>query len=85
MRLSHLAASPPNPSHFTILVRSIPKSTEKSLSESVMSFFSNYHASTYLSHQMIYRTGKVQKIMVRCFIHIFLFTSKAYEISTTFF
>ncbi|KMZ75449.1 hypothetical protein ZOSMA_114G00460 [Zostera marina] len=63
MRLSHLAASPPNPSHFTILVRSIPKSTEKSLSESVMSFFSNYHASTYLSHQMIYRTGKVQKIM----------------------
>lgn len=76
MRLSHIAASPPNPCHFTVLVRSIPKSTEESLSESVKSFFSNYHASTYLSHQMIYRTGKVQKIMVCMFpSQIFIYFS----------
>lgn len=64
MRLAYITESPPNPSHFTVLVRSIPKSTEKSRSESVKSFFEKYYGLSYLSHQMIYRVGKVHKLMV---------------------
>lgn len=62
LRLLHIIGSPPNPSHFTILVRSIPWSSEQSYSETVKKFFSYYHASTYLSHQMIYKSGTVQKL-----------------------
>lgn len=65
MRLVHITQSPPNPSHYTVLVRSIPRSAEGSLSDTVKSFFMKYHASSYLSHQMVYRVGKVQRIMVR--------------------
>ncbi|ONK64886.1 uncharacterized protein A4U43_C07F31100 [Asparagus officinalis] len=63
MRLIHITQSPPSPCHFTVLVRSIPWSDERSLSDTVKSFFMKYHASGYLSHQMIYRVGKVQKLM----------------------
>lgn len=63
LRLIHITASQANPSHFTVLVRSIPWSPEESYSETVRKFFSNYHASTYLSHQMIYRSGTVQKLL----------------------
>ncbi|XP_039140092.1 CSC1-like protein RXW8 [Dioscorea cayenensis subsp. rotundata] len=75
MRLVHIRQSP-NPSHFTVLVRSIPKSPEESYSDSVRKFFQKYHSSSYLSHQMIYKTGKVQKIMTnaekayRKFMHL---------------
>ncbi|KAG4934278.1 hypothetical protein JHK87_048280 [Glycine soja] len=62
LRLLHIIGSPPNPSHFTILVRSIPWSSEESYCETVKKFFSYYHASTYLSHQMVYKSGKVQKL-----------------------
>ncbi|KAJ0980363.1 hypothetical protein J5N97_008618 [Dioscorea zingiberensis] len=62
MRLVHITQDP-NPSHFTVLVRSIPKSDEESYDDSVRNFFQKYHASSYLSHQIIYKTGKVQKIM----------------------
>ncbi|XP_020256358.1 CSC1-like protein RXW8 isoform X5 [Asparagus officinalis] len=63
MRLIHITQSSPNPSHFTVLVRSIPWPEEGSLSDVVHNFFTKYHASSYLSHQMIYRVGKVQKLM----------------------
>ncbi|QCD99072.1 glycogen debranching enzyme [Vigna unguiculata] len=62
LRLLHIVGSPPNPSHFTILVRSVPCSSEESYCETVKRFFSHYHASAYLSHQMIYKSGKVQKL-----------------------
>ncbi|KAK7383270.1 hypothetical protein VNO78_28944 [Psophocarpus tetragonolobus] len=62
LRLLHIIGSPPNPSHFTILVRSIPWSSEESYCETLKKFFSYYHASTYLSHQMIYKSGTVQKL-----------------------
>ena len=69
MRLAYLTKSPPNPSHFAILVRGIPWSLEESYSDAVKNFFTNYHASSYLSHQMVYRSGTVQKIMVcGCFL-----------------
>ncbi|KAK6938010.1 CSC1/OSCA1-like, 7TM region [Dillenia turbinata] len=61
MRLAHISQSAP--SHFTVLVRSIPWSCEESYSNSVEKFFMEYHASSYLSHQLIYRHSKVQKLM----------------------
>ncbi|CAL9084607.1 unnamed protein product [Musa textilis] len=63
MKLAHVTGSPPNPSHFTILVRAIPKSTEESLTDIIRNFFTNYHGSSYLSHQIISRTGRFQKFM----------------------
>ncbi|BAT82551.1 hypothetical protein VIGAN_03258400 [Vigna angularis var. angularis] len=62
LRLLNIVGSPPNPSHFTILVRSVPWSSEESYCETVKKFFSHYHSSAYLSHQMIYKSGKVQKL-----------------------
>ncbi|XP_058221356.1 CSC1-like protein RXW8 isoform X1 [Rhododendron vialii] len=63
MRLEHIVGSSLNPSYFTILVRAIPSSAEESCSNSVKNFFTRYHASSYLSHQMVYRSGTVQKLM----------------------
>ncbi|KAA8528429.1 hypothetical protein F0562_035784 [Nyssa sinensis] len=63
MRLAHITGSPPNPSHFTVLVRGIPWSSEESYSDQVRKFFTNYHASSYLSHQMVYQSGTIQKLM----------------------
>lgn len=65
MRLIYITRSQMNPAHFTVLVRSIPWSAEEPYSETVRKFFTNYHASGYLSHQMIYRSGTVQKLLVR--------------------
>ncbi|XP_020087237.1 CSC1-like protein RXW8 [Ananas comosus] len=63
MRLAHITKSPPNPSHFSVLVRAIPKSKNEQFGDIIRNFFVNYHGSSYLSHQMIYRSGKVQLIM----------------------
>lgn len=63
MRLAHISESPLNPSHFAVLVRSIPWSSEESYSDAVNKFFTRYYASSYLSHQMVYRSGTVQKLM----------------------
>ncbi|KAJ1294207.1 hypothetical protein BS78_01G128100 [Paspalum vaginatum] len=63
LRLLHISRSSSNPSHFTVLVRGIPKSRTESFSRTVESFFTKYHASTYLSHQVAYKVGKVQKIV----------------------
>ncbi|KAL0558116.1 hypothetical protein IC582_006681 [Cucumis melo] len=63
LRLIHITGSQKNPSHFTVLVQSIPWSPEETYSETIRKFFSNYHASSYLSHQMIYRSGTVQKLL----------------------
>lgn len=64
MRQIHITRSPADPSHFTVLVRGVPKSTEESLSETVRHFFTRYHGPSYLSHQMVFRVGKIQKLMV---------------------
>ncbi|XP_062204517.1 CSC1-like protein RXW8 isoform X2 [Phragmites australis] len=63
LRLLHLTRATPNPSHFTILVRGIPKATKQPCSNVVTEFFTKYHASSYLFHQVVYKVGKVQKIM----------------------
>ena len=61
MRQAHLTGSPTNPSHFTVLVRAIPWSSEESYSDSVKKNFTNY----YLSHQMVYQPERIEKSMVR--------------------
>ncbi|XVF39746.1 hypothetical protein PTKIN_Ptkin01aG0057600 [Pterospermum kingtungense] len=63
MRLAHITGSPPNPSHFTVLVRGIPWSPDHSYSTAVENFFSTFYPASYLSHQMVYRTGTVDKLM----------------------
>ncbi|XP_057469237.1 CSC1-like protein RXW8 isoform X4 [Actinidia eriantha] len=63
MRLAHIIGSSLSPSQFTILVRGIPWSPEESYNELVRKFYTNYYATSYLSHQMVYRSGTVQKIM----------------------
>ncbi|OEL31572.1 CSC1-like protein RXW8 [Dichanthelium oligosanthes] len=63
LRLCHISRATSNPSYFTVLVRGIPKSSTESFSRTVESFFTKYHASSYLSHQVVYKVGKVQKIV----------------------
>ncbi|KAL6846883.1 hypothetical protein ACP4OV_022736 [Aristida adscensionis] len=63
LRLIHLTSATPNPSHFTILVRGIPKAANEPCSNVVNDFFTKYHSSSYLFHQIVYKVGKVQKIM----------------------
>lgn len=62
-RFSYFNSSPPQPNHFTILVRGIPKSDQRSMSETVEEFFTLYHPSTYLSHQMVYHSSRVLSLM----------------------
>ncbi|VAI01947.1 unnamed protein product [Triticum turgidum subsp. durum] len=62
-RLAHITGSTPNPGHFAVLVRSIPKSHNELLDDTIRNFFLNYHGSSYLSHQMIYRKGKLQNFV----------------------
>uniref|UniRef100_A0A0E0KIG8 CSC1/OSCA1-like 7TM region domain-containing protein n=1 Tax=Oryza punctata TaxID=4537 RepID=A0A0E0KIG8_ORYPU len=62
-RLAHITGSPPNPGHFSVLVRSVPKSDNELLDDTIRNFFVNYHGSSYLSHQMIYRKGSMQKFV----------------------
>jgi hypothetical protein len=64
-RLAHITGSTPNPGHFAVLVRSIPKSGNELLDDTIRNFFVNYHGASYLSHQMIYRKGKLQHFVVR--------------------
>ncbi|OMO70955.1 hypothetical protein COLO4_28430 [Corchorus olitorius] len=63
MRMAHITGSPPNASHFTVLVRGIPWSPDHSYSDSVEKFFSTYYPASYVSHQMVYRTGTVERLM----------------------
>ncbi|XP_044949686.1 CSC1-like protein RXW8 isoform X4 [Hordeum vulgare subsp. vulgare] len=63
LRLLHLKRTTLNPGQFTVLVRGIPKTANESCSSDVDDFFTKYHASSYLFHQVIYKAGKVQKIM----------------------
>jgi hypothetical protein len=64
LRLLHLTSTIPNPRHFTVLVRGIPKAHKEPCSNVVSDFFTKYHSSSYLFHQVVYKVGKVQKIMV---------------------
>ncbi|MCD7472003.1 hypothetical protein HAX54_012825 [Datura stramonium] len=64
MRLAYFTSSGSNPSYFTVLVRAIPWSREEAYSGTVTRFFRNFYASSYLSHQIVYRSGSVHKLVV---------------------
>nr|CAB3493407.1 unnamed protein product [Digitaria exilis] len=64
-RLAHITGGPPNPSQFTVLVRSIPRSDNELLDDTIRNFFVNYHGSSYLSHQVILRRGHFQRFVDR--------------------
>ncbi|XP_010548636.1 PREDICTED: CSC1-like protein RXW8 isoform X2 [Tarenaya hassleriana] len=63
MRLAYITGSASKPSHFTVLIRGIPFSPGGSYSETVTKFFTNYYASSYLSHQMVYHNGIIQRLL----------------------
>ncbi|KAG5535148.1 hypothetical protein RHGRI_023057 [Rhododendron griersonianum] len=62
-RITCFYASKPQPHQFTVLVRGIPVSLGSSVTESVESFFTEYHSSTYLSHSVVRQTGKLQRLL----------------------
>lgn len=62
-RIAYFYSSKPQPHQFTILVRSIPVSVGSSVSESVESFFTEYHPTTYLSHVVVRRTSKLRSLI----------------------
>ncbi|ONI19171.1 hypothetical protein PRUPE_3G263100 [Prunus persica] len=61
-RIAHYYSSKPQPHQFTILVRGIPVSSGSSCSETVEKFFTEYYPSTYLSHSVVRRTNKLQRL-----------------------
>ncbi|BFG26637.1 hypothetical protein CerSpe_129110 [Prunus speciosa] len=61
-RISHYYSSKPQRNQFTILVRGIPVSSGSSCSETVEKFFTEYYPSTYLSHSVVRRTNKLQRL-----------------------
>ncbi|XP_068335102.1 CSC1-like protein HYP1 isoform X2 [Pyrus communis] len=61
-RIAHFYSSKPQPHQFTVLVRAVPVSSGSSCSETVENFFTEYYPSTYLSHSMVRRTNKLQRL-----------------------
>ncbi|EPS71647.1 hypothetical protein M569_03112, partial [Genlisea aurea] len=64
-RIAYFYSSKPKPSHFTILVRSIPTASGSSLSENVERFFHQYYPTTYLSHTTVRRTSKLKELIAQ--------------------
>ena len=64
MRLGHITSSAPKPSQFTVLIRAIPWHPEQSYSDTLSKYFTNYYSSCYLSHQMVYHNGIIQRLLV---------------------
>ncbi|XP_012067708.1 CSC1-like protein At1g69450 isoform X2 [Jatropha curcas] len=62
-RIAYFYSSKPQPHQFTILVRSIPVSFGSGVSESVESFFKEFHPTTYLSHVVVHRTNKLRSLI----------------------
>lgn len=64
MRLGHITSSAPKPSQFTVLIRAIPWHPEQSYSDTLSKYFINYYSSSYLSHQMVYHNGIIQRLLI---------------------
>lgn len=63
-RIAYFYSSKPQFHQFTVLVRGIPVSSERSCSETVERFFTECYPSTYLSHTVVQRTRKLQGLIV---------------------
>lgn len=64
MRLNHINSPLYRPSQFTVVVRAIPWAEQESYSDTLAKFFTDFYASSYLSHQMVYEKSAIQKFMV---------------------
>lgn len=62
-RLMYVKRAAQNLSQFAVLVRGIPWSAEESYDTTLKNYFTKYYPSTYLSQQIVYRCGKIQKLM----------------------
>ncbi|KAK4598633.1 hypothetical protein RGQ29_015908 [Quercus rubra] len=62
-RIAYFYSSKPQPHQFTVVVRSIPVSVRSSISDSIETFFKEYHPSTYLSHTVVHRTNKLRGLI----------------------
>ncbi|XP_050277280.1 CSC1-like protein At1g69450 isoform X2 [Quercus robur] len=62
-RIAYFYSSKPQPHQFTVVVRSIPVSVGSSISNSIETFFKEYHPSTYLSHTVVHRTNKLRGLI----------------------
>ncbi|KAG6434712.1 hypothetical protein SASPL_106353 [Salvia splendens] len=63
MRLNHINSPLYHPSQFTVVVRAIPWIDQESYSDTLARFFTDFYASSYLSHQMVYEKSAIQKLM----------------------
>ncbi|KAK1318924.1 hypothetical protein QJS10_CPB04g00749 [Acorus calamus] len=63
MRLHFLASEHRRPDQFTVLVRNIPPDPDESISELVEHFFLVNHPDHYLTHQVVYNTNKLFKLV----------------------
>ncbi|KAH7442148.1 hypothetical protein KP509_03G073300 [Ceratopteris richardii] len=63
MRIHFLQTRRPQLDQYTVLVRAIPKSKEKSVSEQVEEFFSAYHPHTYLLQHTVLADTKIQQML----------------------
>ncbi|PKA58127.1 hypothetical protein AXF42_Ash019831 [Apostasia shenzhenica] len=61
--MDHVKSCHPKRSHFTVLVRSIPRSRDMPLDDVIKSFFTTNHRMSYLSHLRVYRSGSLGSIM----------------------
>ncbi|CDY45880.1 BnaC01g28160D [Brassica napus] len=64
MRLGHITGSASKPSQFTVLIRAIPWSPDQSYSDTLSKYFTNYYSSSYVSHQMVYHNGIIQRLLL---------------------
>lgn len=63
MRLHFLATAGRRPDQFTVLVRNVPPDPDESVSEHVEHFFSVNHNDHYLTHQVVYNTNELAKLV----------------------
>ncbi|KAE8021727.1 hypothetical protein FH972_007593 [Carpinus fangiana] len=62
-RIAYFYSSKPQPQQFTILVRGVPVPSGSTCGETVESFFTENHPSTYLSHSVVRRSSKLQGLI----------------------
>ncbi|XP_059656942.1 CSC1-like protein At1g32090 [Cornus florida] len=63
MRLKFLASQHRHAEQFTVLVRNVPRASDRSISDSVDNFFTTNHPDHYLCHQAVYNANKFAKLV----------------------
>ncbi|XAR61233.1 hypothetical protein NMG60_11034879, partial [Bertholletia excelsa] len=65
LRLHFLASETRRPDQFTVLVRNVPPDPDESVSEHVEHFFCVNHPDHYLTHQIVYNTNNLAKLVAK--------------------